>query len=154
MATLDDVYCKFGEVSEAAQLLETELATNLFEIEAGQADLLDKANPEEAGSILKDINGLTLGRLIKKLGSSTEDVSRLKELLERALDERNRLSHSFYRQHNFRRNSSDGCDIMIVDLNEIHETLLEAYKAILLLRGVDLDKAVLEALPSTHLPLK
>ena len=27
MATLDEVYRKFGEVSEAAQLLETELAT-------------------------------------------------------------------------------------------------------------------------------
>ena len=43
---------------------------------------------------------------------------------------------------------------ILSNLNEIHETLLEAYKAILLLRGVDLDKAVLEALPSTHLPLK
>jgi hypothetical protein len=30
MPTLDDVYRKFGEVSEAAQLLETELGTALL----------------------------------------------------------------------------------------------------------------------------
>ena len=44
--TLDDVYRKFGETSEMAQLLETELGNQLFIIEAVDAGLLDKSNPE------------------------------------------------------------------------------------------------------------
>jgi hypothetical protein len=61
-----------------------------------------------------------------------------------ALEERNRLSHHFYRQHNFRKNSNKGREIMLKDLDSIHETLMEAYKAIMLLSGIDLDALVKE----------
>lgn len=154
MATLDDVYLKFGEVSEAAQLLETEVGNILLMNDAIHAGLLDKSDPDKASSILEGINKETLGRLLKKLGRSVDDASSLDQLLERALKVRNRLSHSFYREHNFRRNSSDGRDIMVNDLHEIHETLLEAYKAVLMLTGIDLDKIDLKNLPTTHLPMK
>ena len=46
---------------------------------------------------------------------------------------------------------------MLRDLHAIHEDLLEAYKAVLLLSGVDLEKLVAElgdsALPTGHLPM-
>ena len=154
MATLDEVYRKFGEVSEAAQLLETELGNMLIMIEAAQAGLLDKSDPEKASAIFESINRHTLGLLLKKLGKSMDEASCLDDLLTKALEERNRLSHSFYRQHNFRRNSNEGRDLMIDDLHQIHEILLKAYKAVLLLTGTDLDKIELTKLPSTHLPLK
>lgn len=154
MATLDDVYRKFGEVSEAAQLLETELGNILIMIDAEQAGLLDKSDPEKASAIFESINKHTLGRLLKKLGRSVNEASTLDKLLTKALKARNRLSHSFYRQHNFRRNSSEGCDLMIDDLEAIHETLLDAYKAVLLLTGVDLDNIALGHLPTTRLPLE
>lgn len=154
MATLDDVYRKFGEASEAAQLLETELGNILLRVDAAQAGLLNRSDPEKASAILEDINKNTLGRLLKKLGRSVDEASSLEDLLTRALKARNRLFHSFYRQHNFRRNSNEGRDLMMLDLQEIHETLLDAYKAVLLLAGIDLDKTVLEKLPSTHLPLE
>jgi hypothetical protein len=60
--------------------------------------------------------------------------------LSKALDERNRLAHSFYRQHNFRRNSESGRAIMMQDLEAIHETLIQAMKALSLLEGIDLDE--------------
>ena len=154
MAPLNDVYRKFGEVSEAAQLLETELGNILFLIDATQAGLLDKSDPEKAAAILEDLNRDTLGRLLKKLGRSVNEASALNELLTKAFKGRNRLSHSFYRQHNFRRNSSEGCDLMIDDLEAIHGTLLDAYKAVLLLTGTDLDNIALGHLPTTRLPLE
>ena len=52
---------------------------------------------------------------------------------------RNRLSHSFYREHNFRRNSGDGRALMMQDLETIHAVILEAYKQLMLLQGTDLD---------------
>jgi len=63
------------------------------------------------------------------------------------------LSHSFYRQHNFRRNSEHGCQVMLDDLEQIHEVLLEAYKAVMLLSGIDLDKVSLSNAPKGHVPI-
>jgi hypothetical protein len=74
-----------------------------------------------------------------------------------ALAERNRLSHSFYRQHNFRRNSNEGRELMLKDLEGIHDTLLNAYKAVCLLTGVDLEAEAARFDPLTaprrHLPI-
>ena len=48
MPTLDDVYRKFGETAEAAQLLETELGTALMVVDALEENLLTAANPGRA----------------------------------------------------------------------------------------------------------
>jgi hypothetical protein len=151
--TLDDVYRKFGETSEAAQLLETELGNILILIGATEANLFDDPNPERASDLFKKITRQTLGQLLKNVRSSTETVGHLEALLSRALAERNRLSHSFYRHHNFRRNSDEGRALMFKDLESIHDTLLEAYKAVMLLSGIDLDSAVLDQLPTRRLPI-
>ena len=46
---------------------------------------------------------------------------------------------------------------MLRDLEVIHKNLLEAYKAVLLLSGIDLEKLIVEhddnALPLGHLPI-
>ena len=85
---------------------------------------------------------------------STEGLG---QLLNDALVSRNRLTHSFYLQHNNRRNSDDGRDVMLFDLEEIHDNLLEAIKALWLLSGVDLEMLALEQgdspLPTGHLPI-
>jgi hypothetical protein len=150
---IDHVYRKFGEVSEAAQLLETELGTMLFEASSLEAGLIESPNVARASSLLKFINRQTLGALVKTLNRSTDTLDHLESVLTRALTERNRLSHSFYRQHNFRRNSEEGRSLMIKDLESIHATLLDAYKSVLLLSGVDIDKVSIDPLPTDHLPL-
>ena len=157
MPSLNDVYRKFGETSEAAQLLETELGTMLIMNKCIEADLIENQNPENAAEIFKKIKKYTLGRLIKKLSNNDDSISKLENLLFEALEIRNRLAHSFYMGHNFRRNSEDGRLIMLEDLQVMHDKLLEAYKAVMLLNGTDLDKMVSEnpeiKLPTDHLPI-
>lgn len=138
MPSLDEVYQKFGAVAEAAALLETELCNMLLVSRATEKGLLEKPDPEAATSILETIDRSTLGQLIKGMGKPPP-LSDLEDLLSKALRERNRLFHAFYRHHNFRRNSEDGRAIMWSDLDAIHETLIRAYKALMLLSGIDLD---------------
>jgi hypothetical protein len=104
---------------------------------------------------MRGINRQTLGMLIKNANGKSQSVEAIAELLERALRERNRLSHSFYRRHNFRRNSGEGRAVMMQDLEAIHGVILLAYKALALLGGTDLDSLAKEpfALPTDHVPI-
>ena len=158
MPSLDEVYRKFGEASEAAQLLETELGTLLLTHKCIDAGLLDQPNPNKATAIFERINKQTLGQLIQSFGSIGVSIDDLEQLLSNALASRNRLAHSFYLHHNLRRNSDEGRDVMLRDLEAIHEDLLEAYKAVSLLSGVDIEKLALELgdspLPTGHLALR
>ena len=70
-----------------------------------------------------------------------------------ALAARNRLFHSFYRTHNFRRNSDEGRAKMLEDLDRKHETILEAYKAVVRPSGIDLDKLTNVPMPTTHVKI-
>ena len=153
MPSLEDIYQKFGFASEAAQLLETELGTILFVSGAIKQNLLEKQDAEAATELYNSINRKTLGQLLKGVKNTDISVEHLEELLSRALKERNRLAHSFYRQHNFRRNSEDGRQVMLDDLENTHEVLLEAYKAVMLLSGVDLDEISISNLPARHVPI-
>jgi hypothetical protein len=139
MPTLDEVYRKFGEAAEAAQLLETHLGNMLMMAKCVEDGLLEKPNPARAAHVLDSVNRHTLGQLLKNLNNHTQSLDALDELLVKARDERNRLSHSFYREHNFRRNSDEGRACMLQDLEGIHSVVLNAYKAVLALDGVDLD---------------
>jgi hypothetical protein len=153
MPTLDDVYRKFGETAEAAQLLETELGTILMMARCIDEGLLGQKNPTRAADILDSVNRHTLGQLLKNLNNRTQSLDALDALLVKARDERNRLSHSFYREHNFRRNSDEGRALMLEDLETVHSALLDAYKAVLALGGVDLDEMAEMQLPTRHLPI-
>jgi hypothetical protein len=132
LPTLDDVYRKFGEASEAAQLLETELGTLLLWEQATEEDLLGE-DGKRATDTMRGINRQTLGTLIRNAKGKSQPVEEIAVLLERALRERNRLSHSFYRRHNFRRNSGEGRAVMMQDLETIHEVIFGAYKGLMLL---------------------
>ena len=153
MPRLEDVYEKFGFAAEAAQLLETELGTMLLTAGAVDAKLINSPNPARARELLSFINKQTLGQLLRSLQRTTDSLDALETQLSRALLERNRLFHSFYRQHNFRRNSDAGRLLMLQDLESIHETILDAYKAVMLLQGVDLNKVETGELPNTHVPI-
>ena len=155
MPSLDEVYRKFGEAAEAAQLLETELGTNLVMIRAVEDSLLSQPDQDRAADILRTINRHTLGQILKHLNGRIESLDKLEFILWDALQERNRLFHSFYRQHNFRRNSDEGRALMLDDLERIHQSLLTAFKAVMLLSGIDLESAASAAysLPTRHVPI-
>ncbi|MCY4058876.1 MAG: hypothetical protein OXG44_12820 [Gammaproteobacteria bacterium] len=156
--TLDDVYRKFGEVAEAAQLLETDLGTLLFEQEAINAGLVYDYDQAKATTIYDRVDGKTLGQLIRDLPNAVEIPFELGVRLDFALDARNELVHSFFLRHNYRRNSAEGRDIMLRELDSLHETILDAFKAVSLLTGVDLERLVAEdrggPLPTRHLPIR
>ena len=140
MPTRDDVYRKYGEVAEAATLLETELGTQLLLTRVVDAGILLVPNPSLATSILETIDRHTLGQLLKTLKSLHPSLDEIESLLSSALRERNRLFHSFYREHNFSIFSDDGRGIMMADMQSIHNTLLVAYKTVMLVfSGIDLD---------------
>lgn len=153
LPTLDDVYRKFGETSEAAQLLETELGTLLLWEKAQEESLLGE-DGERATEIMNGINRQTLGALIRN-AKGGQTLGEIEALLERALSERNLLSHSFYRKHNFRKFSEEGRAVMMRDLEDIHAIILEAYKALMLLAGTDLDELAKQEFrpPTGHLPI-
>jgi hypothetical protein len=158
MPTIDDVYLKFGFASEAAQLLETELGNVLLAFGALDGRMLSGTPDKKwAADLFADINRQTLGQLIKNATRHAEALRRIEPLLSKALDERNRLAHRFFPQHNFRRNSDEGRAIMLKDLELIHDVVLEAYKAVMLLSGVDLDALAKEGEreipPTKHLPI-
>lgn len=157
MPTLDDVYRKFGEAAEAAQLLETDFGTMLLDIQGSAEGLDQTSNPKRASELYVRINRHTLGQLMKHLSDKTQPMDGLERLLSEALRARNRLFHAFYRKHNLRRNSEEGRTRMLDDLEKIHDTLLEAFKAVSLLNGVDLEALAEElkdvALPAGHLPI-
>ncbi len=113
---LDDVFRKYGETAEAAQLRETELGTLLLNEQCMEEGLFG-ADGIRATEIMRSINRDTLGGLIRKArsGQSTEGIE---ALLEAALEARNRLIH-FYRKHNMRKFSDDGRMIMMQDLDNI-----------------------------------
>ncbi len=153
MPGLDDIYRKFGEAAEAAQLLETELGSILLVGHCLDEGLLENKNPARASDILSAVNRHTLGQLLNSLNNHTESLDALDNLLIKARDERNRLSHLFYREHNFRRNSDEGRALMLQDLKGIHSALLDAYKAVLALSGVDLEVLAGMKMPTRHLPI-
>lgn len=153
MPSLDDVYRKFGETAEAAQLIETELGTMLLAAPCIEEGLLENKNPARAADILGSVNRYTLGQLFKNLKNHNQSLDALEDLLLRALEERNRLFHSFYRTHNFRRNSDEGRALMLGDLEAIHSVLLEAYDAILKLNGLDLNALTGMEIPNRHVPI-
>jgi DNA primase len=153
MPTLDQVYRKFGEAAEAAQLLETEFGNMLLAARCIDEGLIESKNPSRAADILDSVNRQTLGQLLKALNNQTQSLDALDNLLSKALQERNRLFHSFYRKHNFRRNSEEGRILMLQDLEAIHSALLDAYKTVLKLSGVDLDAVAGIELPTRHLPI-
>lgn len=151
--SLNEVYRKFGEVSEAAQLLETELGNLLLLHKGVEAGLFENKNPEAAVRILEQINRNTLGQVLWQLRGNYNDLDALESLLNVAKAERNRLFHSFYREHNFRRNSAGGRTKMLQDLETMHEKIIDVYKAVMQLSGIDLDKIQMQGMPTKHVPI-
>jgi hypothetical protein len=153
MPTLADVYRKFGETAEAGQLLETQLGNVLLSAGIIEADLIVQPDIARATELLDRIDRQTLGQLLRTLNRSTDSLAHLETLLQSALTARNRLTHSFYRRHNFRRNSDEGRAIMLKDLEQIHTDILAAYRGVVLLSGVDIFDHVDIVNPTKHVPI-
>lgn len=130
MATLDDVFWKFGYASEAAQLLEVELINVLIEYEMNQGEDI----PTLKEKFLK-MDKLTLGRLSNLLREKGLADDETLQHVASALSARNYLAHDFYRAHNFAKDTSAGRQKMLDDLKKTHNIIFEAYRKVLLISG-------------------
>ena len=128
MATRDEVYAKFGVTAEAAQLFETDLGSLLLAVNALEHDWLAAPDPQMATQVFDQIEAQTLGRLIGALRGKVKFDDDLEERFASALKARNRLNHGFYERHNFKILTDEGRDAMLVDLEELHEELHQAWQ--------------------------
>lgn len=128
MPTLDDVYRKFGETSEAAQKLEQLLRVLLSLIGSTDEDSSDfKFELFSKEFTSKKTFGQILNALPKNESTNIRSGDDLFELLKSALAARNRLMHSFFPSHGIRSDSEEGREIMMADLQTIHDRVSKAY---------------------------
>ena len=153
MPSLQEIYAKFGDAAEAAQLLETQIGNLLLTTAVEAHGLAEARNKALARKILEEVDRKTLGQLVKALKKVHPSAGQLEETLALALAERNRLNHSFYRQHNFRRNTEEGRLAMFADLDVIHGRLLDAYQKVLFLSGIDITNVTMLRPPIKHVPI-
>ncbi|MGB3537882.1 MAG: hypothetical protein WBA42_06955 [Mesorhizobium sp.] len=128
LATREDVYAKFGVTAEAGQLFETELGTLLLCARGLEHGWHVSPDGDKARAVLDEIDRSTLGRLLNMLHSRIRIESGLEEKFAAALRARNRLNHGFYEQHNFKIQTDAGRDVMIADLEALHEELFQAWR--------------------------
>ena len=155
MPDINDVYRKFGKVAEVVQLLESQLGDWLLFEMCMRDDLPSDSDFILTPKMYEKVDRQTIGQLLKELKNRSNPLKNLDADFRKALDERNRLFHRFYLEHDSRRNSSEGCQIMLDDLEELHETILDAYIKLLQESGIDLSDANLQnrskILPTEHL---
>ena len=154
MPSLEDVFAKFGETAEAGQLLEVELG-NILLSDAVKLHGFDKVqNKVLARKIVEEIDRRTLGQLIQALRKRRSVPERFEMELEVALSERNRLNHSFYMEHNLRKNSDQGRALMLADLDVIHMNILTAYLTASAFSDIEISTRALALAQTGHLKLR
>jgi hypothetical protein len=128
MASRDELYAKFGLTAEAAQLFETELGTILLAFEGEQQNWHLSPDRERGAEFLETINRKTLGQLLKALSDYMDLDDEVTLLFNDALQARNRLNHGFFEHHNFAIQTDEGRNVMIADLERLHQQLFAAWQ--------------------------
>ncbi len=128
MATRDELYTKFGITAEVAQLFETELGTLLLAVTGLENGWYIAPDPEKARKALDQIEAHTLGRLFGALRGKIEFENDLTDQFASGLKARNQLNHGFFQRHNFKIQTNEGREVMVSNLEELHEELFQAWQ--------------------------
>jgi len=126
---LQELYCKYGQTAEMAQVLEFEAGNFAL----AYASLL--FNPETITdqdsrifqAVIDDVDRRTFGNLltqIRKIATISDDIEKT---VSNALDRRNYLVHRFFKVHNFAIHSEVGRKSMISELDAIYRDLTLAH---------------------------
>ncbi len=129
---MNEVYKKFGEASELAQLLEHELGTLLIRI-FGVSPNLVTDKPELAWTLLDDEHRPTLNLFIRQQKGQHQEEQITQELNE-AFKAQHGINHGFFRMYH-------GCSEaeMLEALEAVIMILWQGYRSVMLLSGVDID---------------
>ncbi|MFA0054390.1 hypothetical protein [Vibrio echinoideorum] len=130
---MNEVYKKFGEASELAQLLEHELGTLLIRI----LDVTPKfvtSQPEMAWMLLDDEHRPALNLFIRQQKGQHDEEQTVLALNE-ALKTQHGIHHGFFRIYH---GSSE--TEMLEALETVVMSLWQGYRSVMLLSGVDIDE--------------
>jgi hypothetical protein len=137
MPSLNEVYEKFGYAAEAAQLFETEIINILRALSVLEHSLHKRPNRALAKKIFDDLDKKTLGNLLfKRLKHFLKDTENIQNQFESVLHARNRLMHTFYRDHGLAKFEEAGRAAMFSDLNILHNEILAGYQTALSISDV------------------
>jgi hypothetical protein len=128
VAARDELYAKFGITAEAAQLFETELGTLLLCAHALEKGWRVQPDGDAARKVLDGIDQSTLGCLLGKIKGYVEIDDHLDNRFTSALKCRNKLFHGYFEKHNFKIQTDEGRDVMIADLEALHNELVDAWQ--------------------------
>jgi len=122
---LYELYAEFGIAAEMAQVMEVEAGNAALSYLAMFVDT-DRITPEETDmfrSVIDDVNRKTLGAMLKHIKAFGNFDDKLVEIVDKALERRNYLTHKFFRTHNFAIQSESGRMEMITELTQIQSAL-------------------------------
>ena len=122
---LYELYAEFGIAAEKAQVMEVEAGNAALSYLALFVDT-DRISPEETAmfrSIIEDVNRKTLGAMLNHIKAFASFDDKLIEIVDKALERRNYLTHKFFRSHNFAIQSESGRQAMIAEVKEIQAAL-------------------------------
>jgi hypothetical protein len=100
MSTRQEVYEAAGRALEVSQMLEMELGTALLALDAMETNSFLAPNPDTYQRLRQEIDGLTLGKALKRIGKKLNIAEDLEVAFADALKARNFVAH-----HLFKRNS-------------------------------------------------
>lgn len=127
-----ELYAEFGITAEKAQVLEVEAGNVALSFVALFVDT-SRIGPEEREffrQLVDDVNGKTLGALLRSIKSWANFDEALLTIVDEALERRNYLAHRFFPSHNFAIFSEAGRQVMIEELKTIQGTLDRAHSAL------------------------
>lgn len=107
-----EVFAQFGVAMYKAQVLEQALVNVLTYAQASDAR---HPSPEVFDAFLDDNLTVTMGRLLRRLGPFLGDDQQLGTALSEALALRNRLAHSYFREHDRDFFSFTGREVMLAE---------------------------------------
>lgn len=129
MATRKDLYAKFGETAEAAQLFETASGTVLLGLKGKENNWHLSPDPAVGKAFLNSVEKSTLGHLLKQIDPHIQITGDMPDIFKTGVEVRNRLFHGFYERHNFKIQTDEGRDVMIKDLEQMHNQLVSSWQA-------------------------
>jgi hypothetical protein len=126
---LYDLYARFGIASEAAQVLEVEAGNLALAYLALVVDpsKVTPAQTEVFQAVINDLNRKTLGTMFRHLKDFSKIDSAITDILDKALERRNYLTHNFFRTHNFAIQSEQGRAAMAEELDQILSDLQKGH---------------------------
>jgi hypothetical protein len=132
------LYAVFGMAAEKAQVLETE-AGNVALFYVSLLVNTDEITPEETAmfrSLMDDVNRKTLGALLSHIKKQLKLDDAMISILDDGMEQRNYLTHRFFRFHNFALFSAEGRKVMLADLITIQTKLDRAHTTLSLITQI------------------